>query len=133
VREVFVCENPVVVAAADWLGAGCLPLVCTSGQPGGAVPHLLRRLTSAGAALHYHGDFDWGGLRIGNVVFARVPAAPWRFRTADYRDAAHHGRDLTGTPVVAAWDGGLGAAMSETGVAVEEEHVIDDLLTDLAG
>jgi len=132
--EVLVCENPVVVStAADRLGAGCLPLVCTSGQPGAAVLHLLRQLTSAGAALRYHGDFDWGGLRVGNVVFARVPATPWRFRTADYLAAAHRGQDLIGTPVVAAWDGGLGAAMRETGVAVEEEHVIDDLLTDLAG
>jgi hypothetical protein len=34
---------------------------------------------------------------------------------------------------VAAWDGDLGPVMRETGVAVEEEHVIDDLLTDLAG
>jgi uncharacterized protein (TIGR02679 family) len=131
---VFACENPVVVAtAADQLGAGCPPLVCTSGQPGAAVLHLLRQLTSAGAALRYHGDFDWGGLRIGNVVFARVPATPWRFRAADYRAAAHHGQDLLGTPVVAAWDDHLGAVMRETGVAVEEEHVIDDLLTDLAG
>jgi uncharacterized protein (TIGR02679 family) len=131
---VFICENPVVVStAADRLGAGCLPVVCTSGQPGAAVLHLLRQLASAGAVLHYHGDFDWGGLRIGNVVFARVPAAPWRFRAADYRAAAHRGQDLTGTPVVAAWDGELGAAMLRTGMAVEEEHVIDDLLTDLAG
>jgi uncharacterized protein (TIGR02679 family) len=135
VREVFVCENPVVVAtAADHLGARCLPLVCTSGQPGAAVLHLLRRLASAGAAVRYHGDFDWGGLRIGNVVFARLPTAtPWRFQIADYRAAADRGRDLTGTPAVASWDEGLGAAMRETGIAVEEEHVIDDLLPDLAG
>jgi Protein of unknown function C-terminus (DUF2399) len=67
------------------------------------------------------------------VVFARVPATPWRFRTADYLAAAHRGRDLIGTPVVAGWDGGLGAAMRAAEVAVEEEHVIEDLLTDLAG
>jgi uncharacterized protein (TIGR02679 family) len=108
-------------------------VVCTSGQPGAAVLHLLRQLASAGAVLRYHGDFDWGGLRIGNVVFARVPAAPWRFRAADYRAAAQRGQNLTGIPVVAAWDSELGAAMHRTGIAVEEEHVIDDLLTDLAG
>jgi uncharacterized protein (TIGR02679 family) len=134
VPEVFVCENPVVVATtADRLGAGCLPLICTNGQPGAAVLHLLRQLTSGGTMLRYHGDFDWGGLRIGNVVFARVPAVPWRFRATDYRTVADRGRELAGTPVVAAWDGDLGAAMGEVGVAVEEEHVIDDLVTDLAG
>jgi uncharacterized protein (TIGR02679 family) len=131
---VFVCENPIVVAtAADQLGPQCPPLVCTSGQPGAAVLHLLRQLTAAGAAVRYHGDFDWGGLRIGNVVFARLPAVPWRFRAADYQVAAHRGQDLTGTPAVAAWDGDLAAVMRQTGVAIEEEHVIDDLLTDLAG
>jgi uncharacterized protein (TIGR02679 family) len=123
----------VVSTAADRLGASCLPLICTSGQPGAAVLHLLRLMISADAALRYHGDFDWGGLRIGNVAFARVPATPWRFHTADYLAAAHRGRDLSGTPVVAGWDGGLGVAMHQTGAAVEEEHVIDDLLTDLAG
>jgi uncharacterized protein (TIGR02679 family) len=131
--QIFICENPVVVSsAADQLGAASLPLVCTSGQPSAAVLHLLRQLTAAGAVLHYHGDFDWGGLRIGNVVFARVSATPWRFRTADYLAAAHRGQRLTGTPAVAAWDHGLDAAMREAGVAVEEEHVIDDLLTDLS-
>jgi len=134
VREVFVCENPVVVAAAaDRIGVGCRPLVCTAGQPSAATLHLLRALSSAGAAVRYHGDFDWGGLRIGNVVFSRVPAGPWRFGAADYRAAAHGGHELSGEPVAASWDGDLAAAMGETGVAVEEEHVVEDLLSDLAG
>lgn len=130
--DVFVCENPVVVtAAADRLGVDCVPLVCTGGQPGAAATHLLRRLAASGARLRYHCDFDWGGLRIGNVLMQRIPAAPWRFRTPDYLAAAVHGRTLTGTPTVASWDDRLGATMTGTGVAVEEEQVIDDLLTDL--
>jgi len=134
-REVFVCENPVVVsAAADQLLDRRAPLICTHGQPGAAVMHLLRALCSTGATVRYHGDFDWGGLRIGNVIFSRLPAVPWRFRTADYRAAAKpgHGRHLTGPPATAHWDPCLADAMRETAVAVEEEHTIDDLLSDLA-
>ena len=132
-REVFVCENPVVVAtAADRIGVGCRPLVCTGGQPSAATLHLLRALTFAGAAVRYHGDFDWGGLRVGNVVFSRIPASPWRFGAADYRAAAPSGHELSGEPVVASWDGDLAGATGKTGVAVEEEHVVEDLLADLA-
>lgn len=132
VPRVFVCENPVVVsAAADRLGADCAPLVCTNGQPGVAVLHLLRQLVGAGAQLWYHGDFDWGGLRIGNVVFDRVPVRPWRFEAADYRAATDVGRELAGVPVVASWDAELTVAMRESGIAVEEEHVLDALLGDL--
>jgi uncharacterized protein (TIGR02679 family) len=134
-REVFVCENPVVVAeAADQLGASASPLVCTSGHPGAAVMALLRAAVPAGATLRYHGDFDWGGLRVANVVFGRVPCAPWRFDAAAYRSAvaAGSGRALTGAPAEAAWDADLGAAMRAAGRAVEEERVVDDLLGDLA-
>ncbi|HWN34773.1 MAG TPA: TIGR02679 family protein [Pseudonocardia sp.] len=134
-QEVFMCENPVVVsAAADQLLDGRAPLICTHGQPGAAVMHLLRALCSTGATVRYHGDFDWGGLRIGNVIFSRIPAVPWRFRTADYRAAVKpsQGRYLTGTPATAHWDPCLTNTMRETGVAVEEEHTVDDLLSDLA-
>jgi len=134
-HEVFICENPVVVsAAADQLPDGRAPLICTHGQPGAAVMHLLRALASAGAQLRYHGDFDWGGLRIGNVIFGRIPAAPWRFHAADYRAVAKPGqsRRLTGTPATAHWDPSLADTMRCTGLAVEEEHTVDDLLSDLA-
>lgn len=131
-RRVFVCENPAVVsAAADRLGAHCAPLVCTGGQPGVAAVHLLRELTDTGAELHYHGDFDWGGVRIANTVFARLTAKPWRFETADYRAVADRGHPLSGTPVAARWDRDLATAMRAAQVAVEEEHVLDDLLADL--
>lgn len=71
---VSICENPIVVgAAADRLGQVAEPLVCVSGQPCAAAMHLLRMLAAGGARLRYHGDFDWGGLRIGNWLFDRLP------------------------------------------------------------
>lgn len=133
--RVFVCENPVVLAlAADRLGARCPPLICTSGQPGAAVMTLLRGLAAAGAHLVHHGDFDWGGIRICNVLHARVSVAPWRFDLGAYERAvaAHPGPRLRGAPVGAAWDPELAIAMQRAGRAVEEETVVDELLDDLA-
>jgi uncharacterized protein (TIGR02679 family) len=132
VKRVFVCENPTVVsAAADRLAGKTAPLVCTSGQPGAAVLNLLRRLVADGAELRYHGDFDWGGLRIGNVVFDRLPMQPWRYTREHYQQFADRGRALTGVPVQAAWDDSLTSAMVTAGRAVEEELMLDDLLSDL--
>ncbi len=134
-RTLSVCENPVVVAAAaDQLGPGAAPLVCAGGQPGAAVMMLLRIAVAAGADLRYHGDFDWGGLRIGNVLFHRLPITHWRFDAASYRTAARGraGRALAGTPVAASWDPDLMEAIETTGRAVEEEGVLDALLADLA-
>ncbi|MFE1972067.1 TIGR02679 family protein [Streptomyces hygroscopicus] len=132
---VRVCENPTVLAtAADTYGPDCPPLVCLQGQPSAAALTLLRHLHSHRATLLYHGDFDWGGIRIAAALLRRVPWHPWRYTTADYRAAA--GRSplapsLTGTPATAPWDPGLRAALSELRVRVEEETVLDDLLTDL--
>ncbi|MHA6618531.1 TIGR02679 family protein [Pseudonocardia sp. DLS-67] len=132
---VSICENPVVVAeAADRLGAAAGPLVCIGGQPGVAAMTVLRSLAEGGARLRYHGDFDWGGLRIGNVVFGRLPVEPWRFDAAAYRSATAHGagRPLSAEPIACAWDPELAEEMRRTGRAVEEERVVDDLLADLA-
>ncbi|MCY7340733.1 MAG: TIGR02679 family protein [Pseudonocardia sp.] len=129
-----VCENPVVVAqAADRLGPGASPLVCVSGHPGAAAMLLLRLAVRSGAQLRYHGDFDWGGLRIGNVLFGRLPVTPWRFDAVAYRAAltTGPGRPITGTPVEASWDPQLKEAMRATGQAVEEERVVDILVDDL--
>ena len=131
---VSICENPVVVAeAADRLGARCAPLVCTHGQPGAAVMTVLRALATAGATLRHHGDFDWGGLRIANLLFDRLPVRPWRYDTATYRATARErrGRTLRGTPVEACWDPALAEAMTRAGNVVEEERVVAELLLDL--
>lgn len=87
-QTVYVCENPNLVAiAADQLGTHCAPLVCTEGMPAAAQRVLLQQLAAAGAQLHYHGDFDWAGLHIGNHVMALCAARPWRFGAQDYLHA----------------------------------------------
>jgi uncharacterized protein (TIGR02679 family) len=134
-RDVFVCENPNIVAiAADRLGAACAPLACTDGMPSAAQQTLLAQLAAAGARLRYHGDFDWPGLVIGNFVMREFGAEPWRFGTADYLSAtAEHGIALRGDrPIVARWDDRLAHAMAERGVVVHEEGVAETLMMDLA-
>jgi uncharacterized protein (TIGR02679 family) len=134
-RTVHICENPTVVTvAAERLGGRCAPLVCTNGQPGAATMVLLRSISAAGARLVHHGDFDWGGVRIGNVLHARLSVSPWRF------DAQTYLRAVEGTPSVqrlrgreaaASWDPALTDAMRRVGRRVEEESVVEELLVDL--
>ena len=138
-RAVFVCENPNLVAiAADRLGARGAALVCTDGMPAAAQRVLLQQLAGAGATLHYHGDFDWPGLRIANQVRAICGGDPcwraWRFSAPDYRAAClcAVGRPLDGTALAASWDAGLGEAMVSGGRAIDEEALADSLLGDLA-
>lgn len=133
-RDVFVCENPNIIAiAADRLGRACAPLVCTDGMPSAAPQTLLAQLEAAGARLRYHGDFDWAGLTIGNFVMRTFRAEPWRFGRKDYLAAtAQHGIALRGgRPVVAQWDDELAGAMAERGVVVHEEVVAETLMMDL--
>jgi uncharacterized protein (TIGR02679 family) len=134
-RRVFVCENPTVVAeAANRLGAGAAPLVCTAGHPGAAATLLLSQLVAAGAEVRYHGDFDWGGITIANNVLAGFAAQPWRLDAANYRRAAAAGGGpLQGTPVQAVWEPELTETMQRLSVKVEEERVLEELLDDLAG
>jgi uncharacterized protein (TIGR02679 family) len=134
-RDVFICENPNIVAiAADRLGTHCAPLACTDGMPAAAQQTLLAQLAARGARLRYHGDFDWAGLAIGNFVMREFGAGPWRFGAADYISAcASHGVELRDHErVVARWDDRLTDVMSEQGAAVHEEAVVETLLTDLA-
>lgn len=133
-RRVWVCENPIVVAsAADELGARCPPLVCVSGQPSAAAVRLLSLLTAEGADLAYHGDFDWGGIRIGNALRERVKWQPWRFDAQAYREAVVSvtGGELTGRPVDAVWDTDLRPALERHRVHIQEELVLAELLDDL--
>ena len=134
-RAVFVCENPSIVAiAADRLGTGCAPLVCTGGMPAAAQRTLLTQLVARGARLRYHGDFDWPGVRIGNFVMREFAAVAWRFSAADYTAAigAPGGLPLAQTEWVAAdWDEQLADAMTDRGLAVHEEAVVESLLADL--
>jgi uncharacterized protein (TIGR02679 family) len=132
---VFVCENPAIVAAAaDQLGASCPPLVCVSGQPGAAVIRLLVTLVEGGAKLHYHGDFDWGGIAIARTLGRRVEWQPWRYDAEAYGEAIASLPDLPplkGSAVETIWDPALAPAMMAGGFKVEEEQVLALLIADL--
>ncbi|MFF9509719.1 TIGR02679 family protein [Streptomyces sp. NPDC014724] len=132
---VHVCENPAVLsAAADALGPACPPMVCLQGQPSAAALTLLRGLSAQGAELLYHGDFDWGGVRIATVLGRGAPWRPWRYGAADYRAAVSRvtePQQLAGASAATPWDPALSVALTEHGVRVEEEAVLDDLLSDL--
>lgn len=134
-RRVFLCENPAVVAeAARALGPACPPLVCVEGNVSVAARSLLSRLVAQGASPVYHGDFDWGGLRIAGDVLRLTDARPWRYTRADYLDAVGCGLGTpltTGTPAPSPWDPGLAEAVSLHRIRVEEEQVIDHLVADL--
>ncbi|MBT2393158.1 TIGR02679 family protein [Streptomyces sp. ISL-1] len=134
---VHICENPaVVLAAADRLGRDCAPLICLQGQPSTAALRLLRLCADRGWTLRYHGDFDWGGFRIAGRLLAHVPWTPWRYTTADYRAAlARHPATtpLTGAPADTPWDPPLAQTVRAAGRRIEEELVLDHLLTDLGG
>lgn len=135
VPAVLVVENPSVVAlAADAHTTRCPPIVCTNGQPRAAAMVLLRSLADARVRLRHHGDFDWGGLTIGNLLHRRLSIEPWQFDRDAYLRAvaAHpHAAPLTGAPVSATWDPGLTEAMRDAGRRIEEEMVAGQMLDSL--
>lgn len=135
--DVFVCESPNLLAmAADALGLRCAPLLCTEGMPAAAQRALLAQLAAAGAHLHYHGDFDWPGIAIGNRVLQDFGTRPWRFSAVDYAVAvrlAAPGHALRGSPVAAGWDSSLAGVMQQAQRAIAEEALLTELLPDLAG
>lgn len=137
--RVRICENPVVVAAAaDELAARCQPLVCVGGQPSAAGWRLLQLLAAGGAEFAYHGDFDWGGVRIAAAVRQRINWQPWRYDHQAYDDAATAAHPLTplaglaGEPAATPWDPELAVAMQHRNVRIEEELTLDTLLQDLS-
>jgi uncharacterized protein (TIGR02679 family) len=137
--RVRICENPVVVAAAaDELGAQCQPLVCVGGQPSAAGWRLLELLAAGGTEFGYHGDFDWGGVRIAGAVRHRVNWRPWRYDHVAYQaavSAAHPlapPAGLAGDAASTPWDPELAAAMLHSNIRIEEELTLDALLQDLS-
>lgn len=140
-RVVHVCENPTIVevVAERWgrsVADGAAPvLICTWGQPSTAVVDVLTILTADGVECRYHGDFDWPGLRIAHALHQRIPWVPWRYTAADYLavvDGDALSRSLVGRPALSPWDPELAVAMSEHGLAVEEEAVAGILAHDLS-
>ena len=93
---------------------------------------LLGQLRSAGLRLAYHGDFDWPGIQIGNLMVTRFQAEPWCFGSADYLAAAE-GAPLAGNPIIPVWDARLAEEMRARGRAVYEEAVLLQLVGVLGG
>ncbi len=96
---------------------------------------LIQQLTSAGARLRYHGDFDWPGITIGNYVIREYGATAWRFGKVEYEAAGTQsrspGHQLAGTEVMASWDCELAPCMRARRIAIAEEAVAGVLLEDL--
>jgi uncharacterized protein (TIGR02679 family) len=133
-QTVSVCENPQVLQAAAHARTQT-PLLCLSGNPATVGTRVLRALIAAGNPVRYHGDFDWPGVAIAGRIIA-LSALPWRMSAADYRKAVNsldpdHAVALTGAEVATPWDPALTTAMSTRGLAVHEESVLADLLSDL--
>lgn len=130
-QEIFICENPTIVAlAATRLAHRCRPLVCVNGQFATPALVLLRQLRDAGARLHYHGDFDPAGLAIARRAMKEAGALPWRFGAGDYR-AADKGIPFQADPGPTPWSPELADELRATRRAVHEEAVFDSLALDL--
>lgn len=135
---VYVCENPRVLEAAVDAGSRHA-IVCSMGQPAVVVTAALDRLATVGAELRYHGDFDWPGIAIANVLMSTHGCGPWRFGARDYVGAlvrfaptSAELPPLGSAPTQACWDTELTEEMARARRAVHEELVLDDLLADLA-
>jgi uncharacterized protein (TIGR02679 family) len=129
-----VCENPQVLQAAARAGTD-MPLLCLAGNPASAGTRLLQEVIAVGAHVRYHGDFDWPGIAIAGRVLG-LGAAPWRMFAGDYRTAianldADHAVALTGSPLPTPWDPELAIVMASCGLAIHEEFLLVDLLSDL--
>jgi uncharacterized protein (TIGR02679 family) len=134
--DLHVCENSAVLrSAAGQLGAESAPLVCTEGEPSVACYRLLQAATATGTRIHWHGDFDWPGLRATATAIRRLGATPWRMGAEDYRAALAAGatEPLRGPQAPSLWDPRLAEAMHSSGRAAAEERLLAALLSDLAG
>jgi uncharacterized protein (TIGR02679 family) len=135
--DVFICENPTVLAEAERrLGTGAPALVCADGQFNTACLRLLEALAAAGCRLHVHADFDWGGLSIVSRAIQTAGAQPWRYRPEDYGEALARvpTAELSQRPAprLDARLAPLAEALRAGGRAVHEEALIEPLLRDLA-
>ncbi len=132
-REIFVCENPTVVAlAVAQLAHRCAPLICLNGQFATPSLMLVRQLRAAGAHLRVHADFDPAGLHIARRAMAEGGAQPWRFGATDYETAPKGEEFPIGSPPATPWDPALRSAMNTARRAVHEEAVFATLAADLS-
>lgn len=133
---VFVCENPAVVAAVDAaMGDAAPTMVCLDGMPSTAAFAVLCAFGGR-YEICYHGDFDWRGLAIADVLARRLECVTgWCYGTTDYRRAIGRGLGsvrLVGRPTISPFDAELAGAMDAAGLAIYEEQVIAELVEDLS-
>ena len=130
---VWVVENPTVLTtAAAKLGRKCPPIVCTQGSPSASTMVLLYQLAASGAKLVSHTDFDSAGLRITQLLVSKFGCEPVLMTS----DIYHQHAASTVVPLSdgfdwdsATWDStGLITAMRDTGKAVYEESMLDEIL-----
>ena len=131
--RLHVCENPSILEAAADGGLLCHPLLCVEGNPSQACMDVLGLAVKAGAEIHYHGDFDWGGVRIANRVRTHVEGRfiPWQYDCNAYLKN-EGGHPLCGTALEAEWDPDLAQAMQDRGVGIHEEQVTEEILAELS-
>lgn len=134
-QKVFGVENPAVIAEAlARLGASVPAIVCVSGFASVAAARLL----VGNLKVHYHGDFDWNGLRIAHRLHELLDdrLTLWRFSIEEYRaglEKRSHSEQLpegrVPTDVGLLQD--LLDEMKATSAVVFEEDVLESLLQDL--
>jgi uncharacterized protein (TIGR02679 family) len=102
------------------------------------VTTLLRDLVERGHKLRYHGDFDWPGITIANLLIGRYHCRPWHFRSTHYLRALSNLAPvvaevpiLSEPPVAAGRDAELTSEMAQAKRAVHEEVVLQELIGDL--
>lgn len=128
-RGVLVCENPRVLEAVAEQEVAGWSMVCTAGEPNLVVDKVLASLGLAGAAMRYHGDFDWPGIAIANRLIVRFGVRPLAFGVTDYLAAVRaDGPALIGREIEAGWDHSLAPALRAEGRAVHEESMLPELL-----
>jgi uncharacterized protein (TIGR02679 family) len=130
---IFVCENVTIAqAAADELGAGCAPLVCTDGTASGAALDLLAGLSAAGCTIYGRADFDPAGFTIADQILSVAPnARSWWYDAKTYA-AVSNLPASPGIPSRLAEDlRELRTIYADTRIPVHEERLLGDLLADL--
>lgn len=132
---VWICENVAVIwSAAEALGPTCPPMICVEGWPSAAAVRLVNDVAAGGSAMRYHGDFDKSGLEITSYL-TTLGAVPWRMAANDYSPAVAVRPRLSpvnGDQLTCPWDPSLASAVRVIARQLEEEHVITELIGDLA-
>ena len=131
---VLLVENPrLIESAAERNTPFCV--ICTHGNPSGAVLRLVDGLLQHGVTVRHHGDFDAAGIAIVKRMYQRG-CTPWLMTADDYQSAlslaAEHDIDLpreSGVCGETPWDLALHLRFEEDRLQVHEELLIERVLS----